>query len=153
MPSSRRFPSPGAVVRAALAIATVVFAAAGLLVREPKVMAAAAAFGVLWTVWDVLADRVVGPALDWAGRILTEGGAAHAPPDIRPTLDDTIRLLESHLEGGASRGVQIQAAIRLEEIYRTIRKDPSRARAVIERVGERFPDAKELALYRRGGTA
>ncbi len=45
----------------------------------------------------------------------------------RPTLDDTIRLLESHLSQGASRSVEIQAAIRLEEIYRTVKQDPGGA--------------------------
>ena len=131
--------------------AAIAFGAVGLGVREPKVLAAAGAFGVLWTVWDLLADRVLGPALGWLGRALTEGSGHGAPPEIRPTLDDTIRLLESHLEGGASRGVQVQAAIRLEEIYRTVRKDPARALGVIERIRARFPDAEELARYGEEG--
>jgi hypothetical protein len=121
-----------------------VFGGLGLVIRDGRLLVAAGAFGILWTVWDVLWDRVIGPATEWGFRTLTEGTGS-APPNIRPTLDDTIRLLESHLARDAARSVHIQAALRLEEIYRTIRKDPARARAVLMAARERYPDAPELA--------
>lgn len=152
MTPTRRYQSPTAVVRIVFAAATVIFGAAGLAMRDAKLLAASAAFGVLWTAWDLLWDRVLGPALEWAVRALVEGVGDGPPPDVRPTLDDTIRLLESHLNRGAARHVQIQAAIRLEEIYRTVRKDPGRARAVIERARRRFPDAEELRRHAQGGS-
>jgi hypothetical protein len=80
-------------------------------------------------------------------RTLTEGTGGD-PVNMRPTLDDTIRLLESHLAGAAHPRVRIQAAIRLEEIYRTVKKDPDRARSVRERARALFPDAPE---WRRPG--
>jgi hypothetical protein len=137
---------PDLIVRGLFAAATVVFGAAGLLLRETRFLAAAGAFGVVWTLWDVLWERVIAPMGQWMFRTLTEG-AGGPPPNVRPTLDDTVRLLESHLEHDASASVQVQAAIRLEEIYRTIHKDPAKARAVIARVRARFPDAQEWERF------
>jgi hypothetical protein len=134
---------PDAVVRAVFATATVVFGGLGLAIRDRRLLVAAGAFGILWTVWDVLWTRVIGPGADWVLRTLTEG-AGGPPPNTRPTLDDTIRLLESHLARDASRAVHIQSALRLEEIYRTLRKDGARARAVLEAARARYPDAPEL---------
>jgi hypothetical protein len=148
MMSYRRYGNPVVVVRAILMAATVVFGLLGLLVREGRLLAAAGAFAVLWTVWDVLWERALGPAGEWAARALTEG-IGEPPANTRPSLDDTIRLLERHLERGAPRHVEIQVAIRLEEIYRTIRKDPVAARRVIALVREKYPDAPELARYAR----
>jgi hypothetical protein len=141
-----RFPpyqSPGVVVRAVFASATVIFTLLGLLLRSGRLLGAAAAFALVWTIWDLLLDRIFGPGGSWVARVLTEG-IGETPAATRPTLDDTIRLLENHLARGADRHVEIQAAIRLEEIYRTIRKDPERARAVLERVRLKDPDAEEL---------
>jgi hypothetical protein len=143
-----RYQSPIAVVRAVLAVASVAFGVVGLALGEPRVLAAAGALAILWTAWDVLWTRVLGPAVDWATRALTEGVSGPST-DTRPTLDDTIRLLESHLARDAARSVHIQAAIRLEEIYRTVRKDPERAREVIARIRSRYPDAEELARFQR----
>lgn len=141
--------SPAAVGRRLLGTATVAFFVIALVVRDdPRWYLAAGAAGVWWTLWDVLWDHVLGPFGGWLYDLLT-GGIGGPPPGARPTLDDTIRLLESHIEGGAARPVQLQAAVRLEEIYRTVKKDPARARAVIARVRERFPDAEELARYGR----
>ncbi len=149
MTPTPRYTHPAAIGRAVFAVATVLFAAAGVGLRSGRLLAAAGACGILWSLWDVFWDRLVGPVGGWLARTLLEGDAAGPPPNTRPTLDDTIRLLESHLAHGTSRAVEIQAAIRLEEIYRTIRKDPDRARAVIARVRARYPDAVELA--ERGG--
>jgi len=143
---------PETIVRAVFAVATVIFGAVGLVAAEPRLLVAAGIFGILWTLWDVIWERWIAPGAAWGFRSLT-GDLGESPPDLRPTLDDTIRLLEAHLAGRASRRVQIQAAIRLEEIYRTVRKDPARARAVIARARERFPDAPELqALDRDSGS-
>jgi len=144
MSGSDRGIRPEAIVRGVFATATIVFGGLGLVIREGRLLVAAGAFGILWTVWDVLWDRVISPGTEWGFRTLTEG-VGSAPPNIRPTLDDTIRLLESHLARDASRSVHIQAALRLEEIYRTVRKDPVSARAVLVAARERYPDAPELA--------
>jgi hypothetical protein len=144
MSSSDRWTQPEAVVRGLFAAATIVFGGLGLVTRDGRLLMAAGAFGILWTLWDVLWNRIIGPGAAWAFRTLTEGTGG-AAPNIRPTLDDTIRLLESHLARPASRSVHVQAALRLEEIYRTIRKDPTRARAVLDAARARYPDAPELA--------
>ena len=65
----------------------------------------------------------------------------------RHTLHDLVRLLESHVEHGDSQGVCVKSAIRLEEIYRVVKKDPARAKQLIDNVRERFPDAPEWVMY------
>jgi len=144
MSPSEGWNRPEVVVRTVFATAAVVFGLLGLVLREGRLLVAAGVFGTLWTVWDVLWNRVIGPGAEWGVRTLTEG-AGGPPPNVRPTVDDTIRLLESHLARDASRAVHIQSALRLEEIYRTLRKDPARARAVLEAARSRYPDAPELA--------
>ena len=139
--------SAPAVGRAVLGTATAVFVLVALLVRDdPRWYVAAGAAGALWTLWDLVWDHVLAPFGGWIHDALS-GGLAGPQPNLRPTLDDTIRLLEGHIAGNARRGVQLQAAMRLEEIYRTVKKDPARAREVIRRVRERFPDAVELSRY------
>jgi len=64
-----------------------------------------------------------------------------------PTLDDTIRLLEHHLQPGVARSVVVQSAIRLEEIYRTVQGDSVKARDVIARARLLVPGAEELRHY------
>jgi hypothetical protein len=137
------FQRPDAVVRAVFASAAVLFGVLGLVLREGRLLVAAGFFGTLWTLWDFIWGRLIGPFGSWAFRALSEG-PDEPPAADRPSLDDTIRLLESHLEHGAARHVEVQSALRLEEIYRTIRKDPARARAVLERIRARYPDAPEL---------
>lgn len=133
------------VVRTVFAAATIGSALIGFAIRgDPRWFVASGAFGFIWLVWDLLSDHVLAPLGDWIHRMWAGGVGTLGSGALRPTLDDTIRLLESHLEKGASRPVQIQAAIRLEEIYRTIRKDPDAARRVIGLVKERFPEASSL---------
>lgn len=144
MSPSDRWSQPEAIVRAVFATATVVFGGLGLVLGESRLLVAAGICGILWTLWDVLWNRVIAPGATWGFRTLTEGTGG-PPPNIRPTIDDTIRLLESHLARDASRAVHIQSALRLEEIYRTIRKDPARARAVLDTARSRYPEAPELA--------
>jgi hypothetical protein len=148
MAPSDHWTRPESVVRAVFATATVVFGGLALLIREPRLFVAAGICGALWTVWDVFWNRLIAPGSAWMFRTLTEGTGGDLP-NIRPTLDDTIRLLESHLAGTAHRRVRIQAAIRLEEIFRTVRKDPVRAREVLARARVLFPDAPELAALDR----
>ncbi|MBI2615327.1 MAG: hypothetical protein HYW52_06595, partial [Gemmatimonadetes bacterium] len=101
-------PSPGAVVRGFLAAATLVFALAGLLARDARWFAASGAFGVMWLGWDFLTAQLFDPLGDWFSR-LWSGGAAGGrdAANLRPTLDVTVRLLESHLRPGVARSVVV----------------------------------------------
>ncbi len=138
------------VVRGVFAAGTVVFFVAGLIVRDdPRWFAAAGALGLVWWLWDILLDHVIVPLGDWFLGLLSGAGAGEELGSLRPTIDDMMRLLESHIEKGASEQVCVNAAIRLEEIYRTVKKDPQRARRVIESVREKYPDAPEWEGYDR----
>jgi hypothetical protein len=143
-------PSPGGVVRGFMAAATLVFALAGLLVRDARLFAASGAFGLMWLGWDFLTAQLFEPLSGWFSRLWSgDLGAGRDAVNLRPTLDDTVRLLEGHLRPGVARSVVVQAAIRLEEIYRTIKGDPAKAREVIARARELVPDAEELGRYER----
>jgi hypothetical protein len=132
------------------ATGTVVFFAVGLLVRDdPRWFAAAGALGLVWWVWDILSDYVFLPLSDWFFGLLTGQHVGEPMNDLRPSMDDTIRLLESHLEHDASEQVCVNAAIRLEEIYRTVKKDPKRAQQVVESVREQYPEAPEWERFDR----
>ena len=137
--------SVGGIVRAAFGFATIVFAVIGFLLgSDPRWFAASGAFGLIWTLWGWAHDHILSPFGEWLARAGAGDVGQLKVGGLRPTLDDTIRLLESHLAGGASRHVQIHAAIRLEEIYRTIKKDRVRAAEVMSRVRTLYPDAPEL---------
>ncbi len=143
------FESPSAVGRTMFGAATVITALLGLA-GDARWFAASGGFGAAWWAWDFLWDNVVGPVGDWFTGMLTGSTSVEEPPDL--TLDDTIRLLESHLAAdGVTRHVQIQSALRLAEIYRLNRNDPVKAKAVIEQVRARWPDAPELKVFERGG--
>jgi hypothetical protein len=145
MPHRLSAPTVG---RAILGTATVLFFVMALVVRDdPRWYVAAGAAGIFWTLWDLVWGHLLAPLGHWIV-LAFSGGLGGPPPNVRPTLEDTIRLLESHITANAARRVQLQAAIRLEEIYRTVKNDPGRARDVIRRVRERFPDAWELDRYR-----
>lgn len=152
MSSPDPYTSPGRIVRLAFAGATIAFGALGVVLGEARLLVAAGAFGVMWTLWDILWDRLFAPLGDWTSRAFTEGGVGMSRSSgmLRPTLDDTIRLLESHLAGRASRGVEIQSALRLEEIYRTVRKNPEKADRVARLILDRYPEARELERLRAG---
>ena len=148
MPSAGSAISPGAVGRVAFGVATVVTALVGL-VADARWFAASAAFGGVWWAWDTLCDSVFAPL----GRLLTGAfdgtSGVDEPPDL--TVDDTIRLLERHLaEDAVPRHVQIQAALRLAEMYRLNKHDPAKADEVIRRVKARWPDAPEWGQFARG---
>ena len=92
-------------------------------------------------------DYVFHPLGHWMMGIFMGGVNPEPFTQNRLSLDDTIRLLENHIERGASRRVEINSAIRLEEIYRTVKNDSAAARRVIKRVRERYPDAPKLRQY------
>ena len=105
--------------------------------------------GLAWWVWDILLDYVFLPFSDWFFGLLTGQHVGESMNDLRPSMDDTIRLLESHLEHDASEQVCVNAAIRLEEIYRTVKKDSKRAQQVVESVREQYPEAPEWERFDR----
>lgn len=142
--------SIGPLVRGAFAVGAVLFGVLGIALHgNTRLLAAAAACGTLWTLWDIVWERVCQPLGGWLTDTLLEGGGPGlgGPSAPLPTLDEDIAHLEGYLQRGATRHVEIQAAIRLEEIYRTVKHDPERARAVIARIKARYPDARELARY------
>ena len=136
------------VVRRIFGTATIAFAGVGFLVGEdPRWFLASGFCGIVWWSWDLLLEHVLVPVGDWVSEQLIGGGLTGSSAGMRPTMEETITLLEGHLRRGASRKVDLNAAIRLEEIYRTVKKDPGRAREVIRIVKERYPDAPELGRY------
>jgi len=137
--------SPSAVGRRALAIATVLSVILGVA-GDARWFGASAALGTAWWAWDYLWANVIGPLGDWFTGMLTGTVSVEEPPDL--SLDDTVRLLESHLAAtDTPQHVQIQSALRLAEIYQINRKDPAKAREVIERVRARWPDAPQLRRF------
>ncbi len=142
--------SASKVVRAVFATGTIVFFVVGLVVGdEPRFFAAAGALGLVWWLWDIFLDHVIVPLGDWFMGLLTGAGTSEGLGALRPTIDDTIRLLESHIERDASEQVCVNSAIRLEEIYRMVKKDPEKARRVIESVREKYPEADEWVGFDR----
>ena len=142
MSTRPRFDSPSAVGRTFFGGATIVTALMGVA-GDKRWLAASGAFGIAWWGWDFVWENVLGPLGGLVTGILGGSVAVEEPPDL--TLDDTVRLLESHLASdGVPRHVQIQSALRLAEIYRLGRNDPAKADAVLQRVRERWPDAPEL---------
>ena len=139
-------PLPLAVVRWALGAATIVSLLAGLLGKSTGALVASGAFGTMWWAWDLLNDNVLTPFGQWLSGLLS--GDALARDDNDPlTLDETAELLEHRLQAGVAPHIVIQAALRLEEIYRMDRHDPAKARTVIARARELVGDAPELKRY------
>ncbi len=146
MPGSPSAMSPGAVGRVAFGAATIVAALLGLL--DARWFAASAAFGGVWWAWDALCENVFAPFGRVLGGAVTGASGIEEPPAL--TVEDTVRLLESHLAGDAvPRHVQIQSALRLAEIYRLNQKDEAKATEVIRRERERWPDSPELDLFEK----
>jgi hypothetical protein len=144
-------PSISRVVRVVLGTATIALLVLAFVAgRQARLFAAAAAFGTIWWTWDFLMAHVFLPLGDWMMGTVVGGGLGPSDATIRPTLDELVALLERHLERPTSQKVDINAAIRLEEIYRTVRPNPEAARRVIATVCERYPDAPELARFAEG---
>ena len=136
------------VVRRMFGTATIAFAGVGFVVRDdPRWFVASGMCGIVWWSWDLLLEYVFMPVGDWVSDQLIGGGVMGSSAGMRPSMEETIALLEGHLRRGASRKVDINAAIRLEEIYRTVKQDPRRAREVIKIALGRYPDARELGRY------
>ena len=141
--------SPSAAGRMLLGTATIVTALLGLA-GDARWFAMSGALGVAWWAWDWLFENVVGPLGSLFTGALTGTAEVEEPPDL--SLDDTVRLLEDNLVAeGVTRHVQIQSALRLAEIYRLNKKDPAKADQVIRQVKAKWPDAKELEVFERGG--
>jgi len=141
--------SPSAAGRMLLGTATIVTALLGLA-GDARWFAMSGALGVAWWAWDWLFENVVGPLGSLFTGALTGTADVEEPPDL--SLDDTVRLLEDNLVAeGVTRHVQIQSALRLAEIYRLNKKDPAKADQVIRQVKAKWPDAKELEVFERGG--
>jgi hypothetical protein len=137
---------PGAIVRWALGAATLTFLVAGLLAKSPSALVASGAFGTMWWAWDLINDNVFRPLADWMSRMLS--GDVLAGDDSDPlSLDETAELLKHRLKPGVAPHIVIQAALRLEEIYRIDKHDPGKARAVIARARELVGDAPQLKRY------
>ncbi len=140
--------SASAVGRVAFGAATIGSALLGLL--DARWFAASAAFGGVWWAWDALCDNVFAPLGRLFSSAIAGSSGVEEPPQL--TVDDTVRLLESHLAADAvPRHVQIQSALRLAEIYRLNKKDPARADEVLRRIRQRWPDSPELERFERGG--
>jgi hypothetical protein len=137
------------VIRSVFGTATVAASVIALFGNEPRWFAFAGVTGLVWWGWDLMLQHVFVPVGDWVMGAFTGGELDSEARETRLTLDDNIRLLERHLVNRTSQKVDINSAIRLEEIYRTVKKDPERARRVIEQVLERYPDAPELERFKR----
>jgi hypothetical protein len=131
-------------------VATIVLLVFAFGVRSSlELWAIAAAVGTAWWASDLLTQYVYRPFGNWMMDVFMSGGVGVDDSASRPKLDDLIRLLENHIARGTSQKVDINAAIRLEEIYRTVKKDPARAQAVMEIVRTRYPNAPELMRHER----
>jgi hypothetical protein len=137
-------PGPYTVFRTSLAIATWVSLAIGLVVKDVRWMVASGAFGTLWWTADIVVAWVLEPLAQFLGGRFLEGEADSPSVETEHNLENTTRLLEHHIEGNAARHVQIQAALRLADLYRVLDGDEVRSRAVLDLVRSRFPDAEEL---------
>jgi len=141
---------PGRIVRVVLGVATIALLVFAFGVRNSlQLWAIAAAVGTAWWASDILTVHVFRPFGEWMTDVFMSGGVGVDDAASRPKLDDLIRLLESHIARGTSQKVDINAAIRLEEIFRTVKKDPARAKAVMEIVRTRYPNAQELMRHER----
>ena len=139
--------SPSGIGRFAFGAATLGSIALGLAV-DPRWFAASGAFGTLWWLWDFIWDGLLGALGGFINGQLTGSLGEDQAPGL--TLDDTIRMLEDHLKSdSAPRHVQIESAVRLEELYRLARKDPAKAAEVIKDARTRWPDAPEWKRYGR----
>jgi hypothetical protein len=133
------------VIRMFLGTATWVSVGLGLLTRDVRWFVTAGALGTIWWLADFLWNRVVTPFGEFLEQV-ARGEIDPPPASAVLSVEDTVRLLEDHINGDASRQVQIQAALRLADLYRAAYHDNARAVDVIRRVKNRFPDAEELKI-------
>ena len=135
-------PSAIGIFRATVGGGTWAAIVLGLVTHDKRWFAASALLGAMWFAADSLVARIFDPLMQFL--LGWFQGDEDLPVELRPTVDDTIRLLEHHIENHAHRHVQIQAALRLADIYRAVYRDQDKAALVLEKVRMRFPDAAEL---------
>lgn len=136
----------GTIIRTGLGLATVAFAIIGTLVgQDLRWYAASGLTGTMWWLWDFLSERIFQPMGHAFARMFFEGGDLPAPPRRNPL--ETIQRLERRLEQPVSRDSDIQAALRLADLYRVINDDDVRAVALIEMMRVRYPDSVELKRF------
>ena len=107
--------------------------------------------GAAWTLWGVfsgLLSRLVEPLTTVLGNLVTGGSVGMGGTAAPLTAADEAVMLERLLEQPRSAHEQILTGIRLAEIYRTHHRDPAKADALITRLCERYPDARELRFVR-----
>jgi len=88
---------------------------------------------------------VLAPMGQAASRMFFEGANLPAPRNTSP--EATIRRLEARLEQPLSREADIQAALRLADLYRVARGDQVRAVAIVRMMRARYPDSLELRRF------
>ena len=119
-----------------------------LWTKDLRWAAASCGFGTFWWFSDFFGSRIFRP---FGGLVLQvfRGGPGRPVLDQR-TIHDAMSELEIQvLDQATSREVQIQAALRLSDLYRVINQDEVRAEAVMNLVRGRFPDAVELTKIPR----
>lgn len=143
--------SPGAIVRWMFAGATVAFFVLGFVVDgDTRFFVASGACGTIWFAWDLVRDYVAQPMGDFLTKAASDSAAM---PDIAgETIDEVIHLLEHRFASDAPAEDRIRVALRLEEMYRTLKQDPDRARAVIQRLRARVGDVAALERYAPDGS-
>ena len=133
-----------AIVRTGLALGTIVFAVIGTVRRgDVGWYAASGLMGTMWWLWDFFVEWLFAPIGAALARLFLEGG--DMPPKRDP--EDTAQWLEARLEQTVTRQSDIQAALRLADLYRVMHDDPVRARAVVEMMKTRYPRDADLARY------
>lgn len=136
----------GSIVRAGLGAATVLFAVIGtVLGGDLRWYGASGLVGTMWWLWDFLSERVFQPLGASLARLFFEGG--DLPSSRASSAEDIIQRLEARLDQVISRESDVQAALRLADLYRVVRDDDLRARAVVEMMKARYPDSPELRKY------
>lgn len=107
--------------------------------------------GAAWTLWSVfsgLLNRVAEPLTTIFGNLLTGGSVGMGGTAVPLTAEDEAAMLERLLEQPRPAHDQILTGIRLAEIYRTHDHDSAKADAVIARLCEKYPGARELRFVR-----
>src|SRR6267143_3825296 len=110
------------IVRVGLGGATLAFAALGVLTGDTRFYLASGLTGTFWWLWDWVADAVLAPLGDMLENLFLGGGVGiPLPPESGSTGEDAIRRLEARLEHPGSPDEEVQAALRLADLYRVVR--------------------------------
>ena len=107
--------------------------------------------GAAWTLWGIISgllNTVLEPLTNILGNLLTGGSVGVGGTATPLTASDEAAMLERLLEQSRPAHDQILTGIRLAEIYRTHDRDPAKADALIGRLCEQYPDARELRFVR-----